>query len=481
MKKMRKILVLMLAMVMLLSLSITAFATEPDPTAAPTKGSITVQNATKGYEYNAYKVFDATYDGTKVSYKTPEANAALLDDTLFGWSTADKDGNISVWMLDTADEEDVIDWVKENYAAFGGTAIPGVFDDTNSTVTFSDLDFGYYYITSGLGSAVTIDSAAPTATVIDKNTATPVDPVKKIIAVDGTTVDNLEEADAHVGSVVTFKVTAATTNWEDEDTIRAEWTTADAATNMFVDPQSIKVKVNDTEITNFTAAGDGNGGFILNIPLIDADGNSIYPANLGANPGQIPIEITYDAVILEEAAGEPATNEIGGSIVKIYTYAFQVAKTDGTNPLPGAQFELWANGAALTFIDNGNGTYTYYKKTGENDTTTVTTTLDMTTNTTISILGLDNKWSYTLKEITVPAGYNPAEDIDIAGSSLTKVTDGMDTSMSSTALYKETVVNNQGVELPSTGGIGTTIFYIVGGVMLLGAAVVLISKKRMHE
>ncbi len=44
-----------------------------------------------------------------------------------------------------------------------------------------------------------------------------------------------------------------------------------------------------------------------------------------------------------------------------------------------------------------------------------------------------------------------------------------------------TVVNNAGTELPSTGGIGTTIFYILGGVLLVGAAVLLITKKRMGE
>ena len=134
MKNLKKILAIVLVAMMVLSLSVTAFA-------ADETGSITVKNATKGQDYKAYKVFDATYNGDAVSYKTAAANASKLDDTLFGWSTAaHADGNISVWALEDAAEADIIDWVKNNYSQFGGTAIDGVFDDANSTVTFSNLD-----------------------------------------------------------------------------------------------------------------------------------------------------------------------------------------------------------------------------------------------------------------------------------------------------------------------------------------------------
>ena len=51
--------------------------------------------------------------------------------------------------------------------------------------------------------------------------------------------------------------------------------------------------------------------------------------------------------------------------------------------------------------------------------------------------------------------------------------------MTSTALFKETVENKKGAELPTTGGMGTTMFYIVGSVLVIGTAVVLISKRRM--
>ena len=473
MKNAKKIFALLIAMVLVLGMGATALAEEP------TTGSITIKNATKGYEYNAYKVFDATYNGTAVSYTTPAANASKLDNTLFGWSTAaDANGNISVWKLETASDADVTDWIAAHYADFGGTAIPGVFDETNSTVTFSNLDFGYYYITSSLGSIVTINSAVPTAEVYDKNETSPVDPTKVIVSVDGTAQSDVAAADAHVGSVVGFKLTGSTNNWIDKDHIRESWTITDTPTNMTIDLSSVVVKFNGTALTagtDYTATLDATtGALTILVPMVDSNGNSVFPANLGTSAGLIPIEITYSATITAEAAAAHAKNQIPGSSTEVDTYAFQVAKTDGTAPLPGAQFELWANGAALTFIDNGDGTYTYSAE-------GTTTTLDMTTNATIAVKGLDNRWTYTLKEITVPSGYNQAEDITVNGSSLTKVVDGTDTSKSSTALFKETVVNKQGSILPSTGGIGTTIFYIVGAIFVIGAGVVIVTKRRMND
>lgn len=80
----------------------------------------------------------------------------------------------------------------------------------------------------------------------------------------------------------------------------------------------------------------------------------------------------------------------------------------------------------------------------------------------------------------------------MAGSSLTKVTEtsttvdgettttALDTSITSTSLYKETIKNQKGTELPSTGGIGTTIFYIIGAILVIGAGVVLVTRRRMN-
>ena len=455
---------MMIAVVMVLAMAVTTFAEEP------TKGTITVKNATKGYVYNAYKVFDATYDGDAVSYTTPKDNASKLDASIFGWSTAaDADGNISVWVKGEATETAVLDWVKENYAQFGGTAIPGVFDETNSTVTFSNLEFGYYYITSSLGSAVTIDSATPSAEVYDKNETKPTVPKKTIVSVDGTAQNEVTEANAHVGSVVGFKVTAETNNWIDKDTIRTEFVLEDTPTNMTIDATSVKVKMNGTEIAAdaFTAA-IADGKLTVTIPMTDKNGNSVYPANLGTTPGLIPVEVTYSATIDATAADGAAVNTIPGQNVKVYTYMFQLDKVDETGAaLKGAQFGLYKGDTKVKFTKNSDGSYTY-NESGD------VTVIDLTETATAIIKGLDNLQDYKLKEIKVPKGYNQVEDVTVEKAKLVKA-DGTNTA----SQYDVKVENKKGTELPSTGGIGTTLFYVIGAALVLGSGVLMVSKKRM--
>ncbi len=522
MKTMKKILAILLVVMLFASIcTVSAWAAG--------EGSITLKNATKGYAYQAYKILDATY--TEVTVEDPETGASTKK-TLVSYTTEtpalfnSDDAAKAIWKVsedavggkysvqlasESVTAEQINTWIKNNLDQFSPINPTSGADGEvaiASQLTWTGLDLGYYYITSGLGATVTVDTTTPNPEVIDKNTATDSDPQKTIVAIDNVAADNPKAGDAHVGSQVDFSVTAITTNWTypegGDPVIRTEWTMEDKPTNMEIIPGSIIVKFNNVELakgTDYTVVFDSTGKMDITVPMVDSAGNSIFPANVGAAPGQIPIEITYSAVITAAAASAPAKNEIPSDNpppppVVICTYAFQVAKTDGTDPLPGAQFELWSakagsTAAALTFINNGDGTYTFSENAPEG--VTLVTKLDMTTNTTIVIKGLDTAWDYILKEITVPSGYNQAEDIDIDGADLTKVEekiisqDGVettvvvDTTVTSTQLYKETVVNKAGAELPSTGGIGTTIFYVVGGMLLIGAAVMLITKKRISQ
>ena len=95
--------------------------------------------------------------------------------------------------------------------------------------------------------------------------------------------------------------------------------------------------------------------------------------------------------------------------------------------------------------------------------------------------------SYVLKETRAPDGFNPmAEPIEFTLSA-TKTGDGLQWSVEGNGVQMKedgtlevTVVNKAGIPLPATGGMGTTIFYIVGSVLMLGAAVVYITRKRMN-
>ena len=145
-------------------------------------------------------------------------------------------------------------------------------------------------------------------------------------------------------------------------------------------------------------------------------------------------------------------------------------------PLSGAVFILSKNNkgeAPIALISEGNNVYRVAKADETNTVTEITT--DSTGKFTIK--GLDSD-TYYLIEKTAPAGYNTLKEpvtITINSDGKVNVTtenpNGVDTVK---------VLNQTGTELPSTGGMGTTIFYVLGGVLMAGAFVLLVVRKRMR-
>jgi len=181
---------------------------------------------------------------------------------------------------------------------------------------------------------------------------------------------------------------------------------------------------------------------------------------------------------------------------EVKTYDFSFTKVDGDKAkLDGAEFELYAawdttkneaSGDPIAFIAESA---VKYKKADTDDTTgTVTTiTVDSKTNNAatqvIGLGGADNTTgtNYYLVETKEPAGFNKLTapiiinvkdngtmTFTLDGTELTNVSDAFD------------VVNQSGSVLPSTGGIGTTIFYIIGAVLVLGAGILLVTRRRMN-
>ena len=373
MKRTRRMLSFVLALVMCLAMGITAFAAND--------GSIIITNATAGQTYKAYKIFTASPSNPEdvtsdIIYTATKDQTEITGFDTFFDKALDEDGNYSITKKASASDEELIQWVKNNFNDLKqGDAIDGTWTDTD-TYKFSGLEYGYYYITSSLGTVVTIDTAGKNVEVVDKNESTPTGPEKKITAEDSAIDSSLDQSgisvannDTSVGSTETFTVTFNATNWvksEDSQTPEpgtagtkiTKWNFTDTPEGLAIDASTVKIYVNGTDaahdvtstVTDISVSAAGVLTFT--IPWVDGQGKHLYPAE---TPGSefIPVTIVYDAKITADAATAVAPNEV---VIKYndntqvgekaethtYTYKFKLDKKDEKGAaLDGAEFELF--------------------------------------------------------------------------------------------------------------------------------------------
>lgn len=168
---------------------------------------------------------------------------------------------------------------------------------------------------------------------------------------------------------------------------------------------------------------------------------------------------------------------------EVYVYTYQLNNTkraekeDGT-PLPGAGFRLYSNEAChdedeIKLKMNDDGTYS-------RDFSTEGKGVEMISGQDgqFNVKGLD-AGTYYLKETTPPSGYSACANKEIV---ISATHNGNHVELDSSKL-STTIINKKdgGITLPSTGGIGTTIFYVVGGGLMVAAIVLLVTKKRMEN
>jgi len=518
----KRLLAVLMAAMLVFAMTITA-------SADPATGSITITNATPGTSYAAYKVFDATYDSadnSKISYTYTAAQdtdaflTALQDtDSPFELTATTTAGVYNVGAKAGSDAQTIAAWLKTNEALLGNAAksVDGSDVDTD-TVVLSPLDYGYYYITSTLGTVVTLDTNNPAVNVIDKNQPGP-DIVEKVID-DPTDTDSVLHA-VNYGDTVNFKIAGSTTNYDGDsrieevfinDTIGAGF---DYDTDSFVLTLGGSTLVKDQDYTIVFSA-DGRS-FKIAIDMYD----EATQAFRYASPSDLLL--TYDAVLNTDAtiAGNGNKNTANFDYrtesdtdtttdtdyhvstdkeTTTYTYALAILKVDenGTG-LAGATFSVvddQNNPVPVTEDANNPGTYLYDSASSSNLVTSPANGL-------ITIKGVKDG-TYTITETEAPAGYNKLTTSSTLTAALTSTStytstittyydadgnvvsteqiDGTTTTTTADVpVVATTVQNKTGAELPSTGGIGTTIFYVVGGVLVLAAAVLLITKKRMSS
>lgn len=497
MKHARKLASLLLALVMVFALATTAFAQDVTGTAG--NGSITISNAAKGETYAIYKLFDATVsaDNTSIAY------TGTIPASLDAYFTADDNGYISATGA-AKDGENMSDGLKAALQVWVAGATKTAYATSDgSALNFKGLEYGYYVVTTTQGNqAISVDSTMPNAIIVDKNSSSPSNLTK-------TASSN----DVFIGDTVTYTVSFKTSNYDGAGTEAKEivsYTIEDTLPEFLSDVKVTSISVDNDTIKDQTGATPQfNNDKKIVIKWYDKANNQFLYDN-GAT-----VTITYTAVVTDKAAidGTGNTNKVTvtwttkdgeppvpGKLEQeetIYTYAIALKKvSDNGRNLPGAvfQFQFYVESTPDT-----DGAYIYAGTTAGNGLTNQITTLN---DGVIVVKGV-KAGQYEITEVTAPAGYNKLTapvtvEAVKTGNTSTHTTVYLDENgnITKTETDKKTevkvdiekiaassvvVVNKAGTELPSTGGMGTTVFYVLGAVLVLGAVVLLVTKKRMSD
>lgn len=299
----------------------------------------------------------------------------------------------------------------------------------------------------------------------------------------------------------------------------------------YVGNPKVTIKVGDNDTTDIPAASGGNGGYTLK-ETKTGEGESARTTGLTVEipdikkfiptgqTGNITVEVTYTAKLNENAVVNDKTGAIENNNTlhleysnnpngtgtgkseedKVFVATFKIKNTkkalsDKGNPLAGAGFKLIRKNGSKKEVATFDATKKVTGWVEYAEDADLTATGDKAKGTEIksdndgdfSMTGLD-AGTYHLVETTTPAGYNTANPTEITisathaedeGGNSATVTINSTSKMDNTIV--NTIVNTQNGTLPETGGMGTTMIYGVGGMMVVGAAVIYITNKRTRK
>lgn len=520
---MKKLISILLALAVMLSLTSIAMAT-----------NITIEGGAAGSKYAGYRLLNATDGGDgKFAYTVNEKYATVLETVTGKTEQAD----ICAYIGELKGQ-DVRDFADAVYAEIMAAEIEA--DCTTENDQFADAAQGYYLIAeTAVGNAadtfslVMLDTKGQESIAVNTKEDKPT--VEKLVLEknDTTNVESWgESADYDFGDTIPYSIVGRVSNkyadynsyyYSINDTmdkgltynrdikiyvvngsekydVTAEFIIAETTNEESGYANGFKAEANLKEIdeaheefkitatttinveytstlNEYAVAGtEGNKNIVYleyeNNPYNEGDGNPETPDRPGEpdQPGEEP--------------DEPGPGQTEEDVNIVFTFDAIVNKVDkDNNPLEGAGFTLYKwvkTDEAEDWVQIGE---------------------EMSGATTFKFESLD-AGQYKLSETKVPSGYNECEDIvfEVVGeydtttepATLTalKVLNeaGEDISTGDNATFNATlasgevstnVINTTGIEFPETGGIGTTIFYIIGGVLVLAAVVLLITKKRM--
>ena len=439
MKTMKRMMAVLVVLAMLLTMVCTSAYAETV--------NITIDGTKTGHTYKLYKLMDLTYDSEEETYTYVAAE---------DWIEFFKDGAGSTYV--TLDSSNQVTWKAaesdETKKALAAAALAaGIAADKEqvaegTTLEFKDMDSGYYVLESSAGTFATLKSIySGTVTLEEKNDLPKL--TKNVKNADDA--EFAEFANAEIGDNVNYKIEVA-----------------------------VKAGAKDYVITDTLP----DGITLLGVPVVTGEGmtDAHYTAEVNGNGFTVTVKeaylagldngdvftITYSGIVTNAittgAAGNINTAELSVSEViassdtaAVKSYEIDVEKVDAATsaPLEGAQFKLYnKNNEYLQIAANGGILW------GDEGAATTFTT---DSNGSFEIRGLMPE-TYKLKETAAPAGYkllSTDADAVIVDDNITV-----------------TVENSKTTILPETGGMGTTLFYVFGGILMAGAAVLLVSRKR---
>ena len=482
MKRVKRVLALLAAFALVLAMAVPAFA-------EGNTGSITVQGAVNGEIYSIYKIFDVTgYDMTtnphKITYKVTDGWASFFEKGNPGakYVTLDSKNQISGTTLDSSTAPEfaaaAIKWAKDSTHNIKATESKTT---NEGGVTFTGVTNGYYLVDTSLGALCSLDNVTGnTATISEKNKVPSVE--KKVKSGDIYESSN----SAKIGDTVEYKTTITIKGSVEKVVLHDKM-----GAGLTFDETSVKVKVGGVDVAedNYTLKKSGTES--SDPCTFEIEFKDSYIAGLKTGT---QIEVTYSATLNKSAVIGTTGNKNdtwlkygnSGSVTSettTYSYSFDLVKTDSAGTLlAGAKFKLYADQDCtneIKLVADGTNGYRV-ATTGEKEVQYIETKA----NSALTIKGLKGTTTYYLKEIEAPKGYNELEnafEFTIASANISSKlneTSNKWVEETSTGIH---IINNAGTTLPSTGGMGTTVFYVVGGGLMAVAVVLLVTKKRMEN
>jgi len=506
---MKKILSLLLALSLVMGLSVTAFADETY--------TLTINNTTPNHIYTAYQIFKGDLSNTDNS-DTSEGTSVILSNIEWGDNVNGETLLGALATIEVADEaifancETAADVAKVLSGTAYNAALAQAFADVvganlvgegvnsqpnGTNYSISNLAAGYYIIKDTSTNLDEYDSR--TAFILEVVENSTVTPKADVPTVEKTVNDN----DANIGDTVTFTLTATMpSELQGYESYKLVFHDVMSKGLAFVDggnvgPEDFIVTLNNGERieSGYTVnVVKGTEETTITVTFADVLGEPFY-----AKINDV-IKVTYNATVDSDAVigteGNPnkvkleysnnpngdGTGKTPEKEVKVYTWEIPVYKFKGSEenpePLADAGFTLYTDEGHTNAVNlvATEGSTIYKVCTLAEEVCGHDHVNEIITGTSgkFEIEGLE-KGTYYLVETNTPAGFNTAEPVTVVIGE-----DGAITA-NNTKVDEVQILNVSGNVLPETGGIGTTIFYALGAIMVIGAGVLLIAKKRMSN